>query len=191
MRPAVFLDRDDTLMEANSLPPPPAPAARGDVVDPRQVRLLPGVAQGCARLAAAGFFLIVVSNQGVVARGGAGLAQIEAVNARLRELLPDPARPGPSLISAVYCCPFHPRGNAPRFTREHPWRKPAGGMIAAAAAEMDLDLGNSWMIGDAARDVEAAVAAGLAPDRCLRIGSGPGLPADFAAAVDAVLRARA
>lgn len=182
MRAAVFLDRDDTLMEANSLPVPAPPAARGDVVDPALVRLLPGVLDGCRRLRHAGFSLVVVSNQGVVARGGASLEQIGAVNDRLRELLSDAA--GASLIKAIYCCPFHPRGTIPRFTREHPWRKPAPGMILAAAAELELDLGRSWLIGDAERDAAAGVAAGIAPERCLLVGAAM----DFAGAVSAVLR---
>lgn len=187
MRRAVFLDRDDTLMAANTLPAPAPPAAAGDVVDPRLVRLLPGVREGCAGLKRAGFVLVVVSNQGVVARGGAGLDVVGAVNARLRELLESDEEPGSrrSLIDAVYLCPFHPRGSIARFAREHPWRKPAGGMITAAAEEIGIDLARSWLIGDAARDVEAGVAAGIAPERCLRIG-GAAVP-DFAAAVAAVL----
>jgi D-glycero-D-manno-heptose 1,7-bisphosphate phosphatase len=186
MRCAVFLDRDDTLIAANAVPPPPPPAKAGDLIDPALVRLLPGVADGCLRLARAGFALVVISNQGVVARGGGDLAQVEAVNERLRAMLPNPDRPGRSLIDAIYGCPFHPGGTVPRYSREHDWRKPAPGMIRAAIAELDLDLAGSWLIGDADRDLEAGIAAGLSADRCLRIGQGaiPG----FAAAADAVLR---
>lgn len=180
MRPAVFLDRDDTLMEARSLPAPPPPAAPGDVTDPSLVRLLPGALDACRRLHRAGFTLVVFSNQGVVARGGATIARVEAVNDRLRELLD-------GLVEAVYFCPFHPRGNVPGFTREHPWRKPGPGMILAAAEELGLDLSRSWVIGDAPRDVEAGVSAGLAPERCLLIGPGAPMP-NVAAAADHLLR---
>src|ERR1043165_5644871 len=127
MRPAVYLDRADTLMGANSLPAPAPPCAPGDVMDPTLVRLLPGVLEGCRALKQAGFALVVISNQGVVARGGAPLEQVEAVNARLCTLLSDTA--GRPLIDAVYFCPFHPKGSVPRFASEHPWRKPAPGMI--------------------------------------------------------------
>lgn len=164
MRPAVFFDRDDTLMEANSLPAPPPPAAPGDVIDPALVRLLPGAREACAALKHAGFALVVVSNQGSVARGGATTAMVDAVNARLAELL------GGGVIDAFYYCPFHPRGSVPAFTIEHPWRKPAPGMILAAAEDLALDLSRSWLIGDAERDIEAGVAAGLDPSRCLRVG---------------------
>lgn len=171
-------------MEANGLPPPPPPAAPGDVVDPGLVRLLPGVEEGCRALKAAGLALVVVSNQGVVARGGATVEQVERVNRRLRDLLADPTRLGHSLIDAIYICPFHPRGAVPRFTGEHPWRKPAPGMILAAAADLGLDLARSWLIGDAERDSAAGVAAGIAPGRCLRVGAG----LDFAGAAAAVAR---
>ncbi len=182
MRAAVFLDRDDTLMAANGLPAPPPPAAPGDVVDPALVRLLPGVLDGCRRLHAAGFVLVVVSNQGVVARGGATLDQVESVNARFRSLSVGAANE--PLVTASYFCPFHPKGSVPRFAMEHPWRKPAPGMILAALSELDLDPARSWLIGDADRDIAAGAAAGLAPDRCLRVG--PGL--DFAGAAGTILR---
>jgi len=161
VRPAIFLDRDDTLMEANSLPPPPPPGARGDVVNPELVKLLPGAKDGCERLKQAGFALVVVSNQGVVARGAGTMQQVQDVNARLAELL------GGNLIDAFYFCPFHPKGNVPEFTREHPWRKPAPGMILAAAVELELDLSQSWLIGDAQRDIEAGLAAGLPKSHCI------------------------
>ncbi len=172
LRPAVFLDRDDTLIACNSLPPPMPPAKAGDLVDPALVRLLPGVATGLALLQSRGFALVVVSNQGVVARAGATLAQVDAVNARVAALLAAEG-PGPSgvRIERFYYCPFHPKGAVQELSREHPWRKPAPGMIQAAADELGLDLGASWLIGDAPRDVEAGVAAGLWPERCLLLGS--------------------
>jgi D-glycero-D-manno-heptose 1,7-bisphosphate phosphatase len=168
VRPAVFLDRDDTLMEARSLPPPRPPAAPGDVIDPALVQLRPGAREGCRALRAAGFALVVVSNQGVAARGGATVEQVEGVNQRLSDLLI--GTDGLPLIDAFYFCPFHPRGTVAAFTREHPWRKPAPGMILAAAAELELDVARSWLIGDAERDVAAGIAAGIAPERCLLLG---------------------
>lgn len=179
MRPAVFLDRDDTLIACNELPPPPPPGARGDLVDPALVRLLPGVAEGLGLLKRAGFALVVVSNQGSVARGAATVQIVQAVNERVeavlrRELGRELSKKlGPSLgqvIDAFYFCPFHPKGNVPEYTREHPWRKPNPGMILAAAADLQLDLSRSWMIGDAERDIEAAVNAGIDRSRTARVG---------------------
>ncbi len=165
-RRAVFLDRDDTLVECRSLPAPAPPGAPGDLVDPALVRLLPGVRDALGRLHGAGFALVVVSNQGCVARGAATVRRVEEVNARVAALL------APVPIAAFYFCPFHPKGSVPGYAHEHPWRKPAPGMILAAARDLSLDLPGSWLIGDAPRDVEAGLNAGLAPRRCLRVGPG-------------------
>ncbi|MCL4741575.1 MAG: HAD-IIIA family hydrolase [Phycisphaerales bacterium] len=174
MRPGVFLDRDDTLIDN-----------AGDLADPSLVRLLPGAFEACRRLAGAGYSLVVVSNQGVVARGGGSLRDAEATNDRVRALLTPPHARRP-LVEAFYVCPFHPRGSVERFTREHPWRKPAPGMILAAAAELGLDLPRSWLVGDAERDAHAALAAGIPPPRALLIGPGRPFP-DLAAAAEHVL----
>src|SRR5262249_16240531 len=124
--------------------------------------------------------LVVVSNQGVVARGGATLAQVHRVNARLSELL------GGGLVDAFYFCPFHPKGNIPGFAVEHPWHKPKPGMILAAATELDLDVPGLWLIGDAPRDIEAGLAAGITESRCLLIGRDG---ADIAAVAERLLSA--
>jgi D-glycero-D-manno-heptose 1,7-bisphosphate phosphatase len=146
-RPAVFLDRDDTLIACNAITPD------GDLFDPALVRLLPGVSEALASLRAAGFFLGVVTNQGAVARGKCSIADVEAVHARLRALLP-------GLIDDIRFCPYHPNGSVPAYTREHPWRKPAPGMILDLAHAHSLDLARSWLIGDAPRDAAAGKAAG-------------------------------
>ncbi|MCC6675855.1 MAG: HAD-IIIA family hydrolase [Phycisphaerales bacterium] len=183
MRPTVFLDRDDTLIDnkdATAHTPTP-----GDLLDPALVRLLPGAGEACARLQQPGLQLVVITNQGGVAQGLCTLQQVEAVNDRLRQLL----RGFGVELAGIYYSPNRPppAGIVPRFSTPHPWRKPGPGMLLAAAADLNLDLPRSWCIGDAPRDVEAGVAAGLSPHRCLRIG--PGLPlADLAAAADLILR---
>lgn len=194
-RPAVFLDRDDTLMRASDLLAPEH-GNPGDVVDPDLVEVLPGAGEACARLKRAGFALVVVSNQGCVARGAATEERVREVNAALERLLSAHAswmwaargsgedeldRPR-HIVDAFYFCPFHPRGRVPEYTREHPWRKPQPGMILAAAAEHDLDLAASWMIGDQPRDIDAALAAGIAAERCVRIGPGQPCPDVLSAA---------
>lgn len=168
LRSAVFLDRDDTLIENRSVTA--GSRCPGDLVDPRIVRLLPGVAEGLARLKACGYLLVVVSNQGCVARGNAAMSDVEAVNARMRELL---RQGGAGLmgtdVDAEYICPYHPGGTVAPWNREHPDRKPSPGMILRAASDLGIDLGRSWMIGDGERDMAAAHAAGIAPGRCLLI----------------------
>lgn len=145
----------------------------------------------------AGYELVVVTNQGGVARGAISTAGVEGVNDRVRAALRDEGR---ELLTAVYFCPFHPRpfhalkpgasvvasAGVARFVKEHAWRKPSGGMIRAAAAELHVDLERSWLIGDAERDIECGVAGGLDRARCVRVGT-PSCP-DFAAAAALVLR---
>lgn len=164
-----FLDRDDTLIACNSLAPEPPPAAPGDLIDPRKVTVLPGVAEGCRMLVEAGFTLIVVSNQGSVARGAAEIAGVERVNRRVDELLRDPQ--GRALITRFYFCPFHPKGSIPRFAKEHDWRKPSDGMLREAMKDFGAVPLDCMMIGDAERDIEAGIRAGLKPGLCVRVGS--------------------
>lgn len=148
MRRAVFLDRDNTLM-----------ANDGDCGDPAQVQLLPGVGGGVQRLHAAGFALVVVTNQGGVARGRYDEGDVELVHRRLASMI-DGESGVAGAISRFYFCPFHPEGTVERYRREHPWRKPGAGMLLQAALDLELDLVRSWLIGDAERDVVAGRTAG-------------------------------
>lgn len=178
-RAAVFLDRDDTLIanrEVTAAGPHP-----GDLYEPGLVRLLPGVAEGLRALRAAGLVLVCVTNQGAIARGHATWEQVIATNRRVREVI---ACESGADLDALYFCPYHPRGTVAPWNCEHPWRKPGPGMIVQAASDLGIDLGRSWMIGDAARDVEAAIAAGIAAERALLVGAGMG----FGQAVERVVR---
>lgn len=164
MRPAVFLDRDDTLIENRAITAgSPWP---GDLFDPALVRLLPGVGEGCRRMREAGLALVIVSNQGGVARGACSIEAVEATNARVRELL----RAEGTELDGIYYCPHHPKGAIAPYNIEHDWRKPAPGMLLAAARDLGLDLPRSWLIGDSERDAAAAISAGIAPSRVLLVG---------------------
>jgi len=167
--PAVFLDRDDTLIATSEAT---AGGARvGDLADPSLVRLLPGAAEGCALMRRAGYGLVIVSNQGCVARGNATLEDVERVNARVLELL---LAEGGVEVAGVYCCPFHPEGTVGGFAREHDWRKPSCGMVVAAAGALGIDVARSWLVGDALRDLECGRRAGIAEDRLIRVSDGSG-----------------
>lgn len=151
LRPCVFLDRDNTMV-----------ANDGDLGDPEQVRLLPGVAWAVRALHEAGYAIVVVTNQGGVARGKYGERDVAAVHARMAELLAAESdlAPRTALVDGWYHCPYHPEATVERYRREHPWRKPAPGMLHAAAEDLSIDLGRSWMVGDQERDVAAGHAAG-------------------------------
>ncbi|MSR45268.1 MAG: HAD family hydrolase [Phycisphaerales bacterium] len=158
MKCGVFLDRDNTII-----------ANDGDLGDPEQVRLLPGAALGIRALREAGFLLVVVTNQGGVARGAYAESDVEAVHERTESLLARESqwtRDEP-LISKWLCCPFHPEGTLAQYRQEHPWRKPAPGMLLWASQSLDLDLARSWMVGDQERDVEAGRAAGCTTIRIM------------------------
>lgn len=142
---AVFLDRDQTLIHDP-----------GYLADPAAVRLLPGVGAGLRRMAAAGYKLVVVTNQAAIARGLLTEAGLAEIHARLRALL----RAEGVELDAIYYCPYHPEGTVAPYNAEHPERKPSPGMLLRAARELDLDLAQSWMVGDAPRDVEAGRRAG-------------------------------
>jgi D-glycero-D-manno-heptose 1,7-bisphosphate phosphatase len=145
---AVFLDRDNTLI-----------ANDGDLGDPGAVRLLDGVAGGLKTLREAGYRLIVVTNQGGVARGKFSEDDVDAVHQRIATLADETAGV-PNLIDRFYYCPYHPQAVLEEYRRDHPWRKPHPGMLLQAARDLDLDLAECWLIGDRQRDVEAASAAG-------------------------------
>jgi len=144
---AVFLDRDGTLVEEVRY-----------LHDPERVALMPG-AGALAGLAAAGYALVVVTNQAGVARGRYDEAAVEAVHRRLAELL---AGVGVRLDAVLYC-PHHPEGTVPGYARACRCRKPGPGMLEAAAERLGLDLAASFMIGNHPTDVGAAGAAGVTP----------------------------
>jgi D-glycero-D-manno-heptose 1,7-bisphosphate phosphatase len=183
-RPVVFLDRDDTLLATNE-----ATAnlrVPGDLLQPDLVRLLPGAGQACRRLIGAGYPLVLITNQGGVARGMGTLADAEATNDTMRAQL---AALGVTL-AGVYYCPFASSGHVVPFNVDHDWRKPGAGMYGAASAELGIDLARSWSIGDKARDVEAAVAGGVPRERCFLIATSGATGAhapDLLGAVDLLL----
>jgi D-glycero-D-manno-heptose 1,7-bisphosphate phosphatase len=148
VQPAVFLDRDNTLI-----------ANDGDLGDPKLVTLVDGVANGLRALREAGYRLVVVTNQAGVARGQFTEDDVDAVHQRIA-FLADQQASARGLIERFYYCPYHPDATVQAYRRDHPWRKPHPGMILQAARDMGLDLSRSWMVGDQERDILAGRAAG-------------------------------
>ncbi|MFW6060399.1 MAG: D-glycero-alpha-D-manno-heptose-1,7-bisphosphate 7-phosphatase, partial [Phycisphaeraceae bacterium] len=146
MQPAVFLDRDNTIIHND-----------GDLGDPAQVRLIQGAASAISSLCGLGYKIVVVTNQGGVARGKYSEDDVQRVHERVREAVTKAANG--ARIDAFYYCPYHPEGTVEKYRKEHPTRKPQPGMLKQAAREMKLDLARSWMIGDQLRDVQAGKAA--------------------------------
>ncbi|RKY23532.1 MAG: hypothetical protein DRP62_05725 [Planctomycetota bacterium] len=142
---AIFLDRDNTLIEDP-----------GYINNPDQVKLLDGAAEALCELANMGYKLIVASNQSAVARGIVSESVLNEIHNRLKQLLAENG----AYLDRIYYCPYHPDGVVQKYRKESDCRKPNPGMLLTAADEMNIDLGQSWVIGDSARDVEAGLRAG-------------------------------
>ncbi len=153
MKPAVFFDRDGTLIED------PGCLSRAE-----QVRLLPGAAGAVRAVNDAGRLAVVVTNQSGIARGLLTEADYAATAARLGELL---AAEG-ARLDAQYHCP-----HLPELTGPCECRKPGTLLYRRAAADLGIDLARSWWIGDAPRDVEPALVLGGAGAVLLREAAPP------------------
>src|SRR5437773_2799588 len=146
-RPAVFFDRDNTLIACDEF-----------LGDTSKVALVGGAADAVAAARNLGYAAVVFSNQSGVARGYFTEQAVHAVNQRLDELLKD-ANPK-AVIDRHEFCPFHPDASIEKYRQDSPLRKPLPGMIHQAAEALALDLTPSWVIGDAPRDIEAGKTAG-------------------------------
>ncbi len=139
MKPCVFLDRDGVLNRTF--------IKRGRPVAPRRLkdfRLLPGTAKAVRSLRAAGFTIVVATNQPDIANGLVTVERVESMHRRLRERLP---------LDAVMVCPHNDRNRCS-------CRKPKPGMLRQAARRLGIDLSRSFMVGDRWRDIVAGRDAG-------------------------------
>jgi D-glycero-D-manno-heptose 1,7-bisphosphate phosphatase len=142
-RPAVFLDRDGVINRVavrNGIPYPPSHVEAFELYD--------GVSNGCARLKAANFLLVVITNQPDVGRGTQSREAVEAMNLKMQSTLP--------LLDRIEIC-YHA---GERYGQPCDCRKPRPGLILRAVAELNIDLKRSYVIGDRWRDVDCARAAG-------------------------------
>jgi D-glycero-D-manno-heptose 1,7-bisphosphate phosphatase len=150
---AAFFDRDGVV---NELVRDPATGFSESPLVPGDVVLKPGVAGALKRLRNAGYLLIGISNQPAAAKGSVKLEQLRSVQARVEDLL----RAEQLEADAFRLCFHHPEGVIAELALVCDCRKPAPGMLLAAASELDIDLTRSWMIGDTDSDVAAGAAAG-------------------------------
>src|SRR5437667_6870832 len=143
--PAIFVDRDGTIMQ--------------DVdycSDPQEVKIFPGVREALRRLKSNGFKLIIITNQSGIGRGFFTIKQYRAVEAEVLQQL------GDGLIDATYFCPDIPG-------QYSSCRKPAPGMILQATGEHQIDLSRSFFIGDKEIDAECGINSGV---RTIRVQNG-------------------
>lgn len=150
MQPAIFLDRDGTLN-----------FDYGWITSPSKIELLPGAGDAVRAINDAGFLAVLITNQPVIARGECTVEELTAVHDKLARLLAEAG----AHLDAIYYCPHHPdrgvEGERSELKIACDCRKPAPGMLAAAAHDLKIDIGRSWMIGDSERDLGAAAAFGI------------------------------
>ena len=145
-RRAAFLDRDGVIN-----------VDHGYVVRQEEFEFVPGVLDAAAQLAAAGYALVVVTNQSGIGRGLYTAADFERLSAWMRERF---AAAGAAL-AGVYYCPHHPTDALGAFRRDCDCRKPAPGMLRQAQRELGIAMADSALFGDKRSDLQAAVAAGV------------------------------
>lgn len=155
---AIFLDRDGTINRYV-----------GFLRSEEEFELLPGVAEAIGKMNAAGYLVVVVTNQPVIARGEVTVAQLQNIHNKMETLL---GLEG-VFVDAIYYCPHHPHkgyeGEIPKLKFDCDCRKPKPGMLIQAAQDLNIDLTASWMVGDGENDVKAGIAAGC---RTALIGQG-------------------
>lgn len=146
---AIFLDRDGTI---NSY--------KGFLTHPDDFELLPGVAEAIRTINHSGYLCIVVSNQPVIARGDCTFEELQTIHDKMETLL---GKEG-AFVDGIYYCPHHPdkgfEGERPEYKIDCDCRKPKAGLLFQAAKDWNIDLSQSYMIGDSDRDVEAGKNAG-------------------------------
>ena len=164
---AVFLDRDGTLNKYV-----------GFLRDINELELIDGVTDAVKEINASGYLAVVVTNQPVIARGEVTVPELNEIHNKLETLLGNDG----AYIDGLYYCPHHPdkgfEGEIPELKFECECRKPKPGMLIKASADLNIDLGSSWMIGDGKNDVEAGRNAGC---KTIYIGTDDSVEADFKA----------
>jgi len=144
--PALFLDRDGVIVED--------PGYLGRAAD---VVMIPGAAETIASANRAGIAVVEATNQSGIGRGYFGWREFEEVEAAVTRELARAA----AVVDAVLACPYHRDGIRPWAHAAHPARKPRPGMLLTAARLLNLDLANSWIVGDKLSDLAAGRNAGL------------------------------
>lgn len=145
---AVFLDRDGTINKYV-----------GFLRNVDEFELMPGVAEAIRKINNSGYLAIVVTNQPVIARGEVTVPELQLIHNKMETLLGAEG----AYLDAIYYCPHHPHkgyeGEIPELKIDCDCRKPKPGMLIRAAEDFNIDLSNSWMIGDGENDIKAGKAA--------------------------------
>lgn len=140
-KPAVFLDRDGTLVEQVDA-----------LTSPSQLKLLPGASEAVAELKRRGFLVVGITNQPIIEKGLLTQAGLDAIHEELQRQLAEAG----ARLDAIYTCPHKYRAEG-----QCKCRKPGTGLIEQAEADLPIDRARSWLVGDRLRDVQTGKNAGL------------------------------
>ncbi len=152
----VFLDRDGTVNEEINY-----------LNKVEQLKLIKGAAEGIRMLREAGYKVVIVTNQAAVARGYLAEADLPLIHAALENLLAEQG----ATVDAIYYCPHHPTAGVGAYKIDCDCRKPKPGMLLKAAADLHIDLEDSFVVGDKLSDLGAGEAVGC---RTILVRSGYG-----------------
>jgi D-glycero-D-manno-heptose 1,7-bisphosphate phosphatase len=147
LRPAVFLDRDGTIIDDI-----------GYLADPAGISFYPGVPEALKRLQDRGYLLVVITNQSGIGRGYFNEETALWLNLTMVRLLKEKG----VALAAIYYCPHHPEDNCR-------CRKPELLMVQRAQCDLDIDPNRSWVVGDLDKDVKTGLKAGVRP---ILVGTG-------------------
>lgn len=179
---AVFIDRDGTINEEKEY-----------LYRREDFEFIPGVPESIFALKAAGYLVIVVTNQSGVARGYYGLEDVDRLHEHIQQQLAQYS----TSLDAFYVCPHHPEKGQGKYLKDCDCRKGKPGMLLQAAQEYHIDLSQSYIVGDKVADVEAGenagcrtimVKTGYGGNECKKLSDGRALVcADLAEAVQYIL----
>jgi len=145
-RPAVFIDRDGTVNEQ-----------MGYINHISRFVMLPGAAEAIRLLNMHQYLAIIVSNQSGVARGYYPIGLVDEVHAHMRALMEKEG----AFVDGIFFCPHYKRGSVPEYSIECDCRKPGTGLIEQASKAFEIEMDNSYVIGDRYSDIELAVRSGM------------------------------
>ena len=157
---AIFLDRDGTINKYV-----------GFLTKPEQFELLPGVAEAIKMINKSGYLAIVVTNQPVIARGDCTWDELQQIHDKMETEL---GKEG-AFLDAIYICPHHKdkgfEGERPEYKFDCECRKPKPGLLLQAAKDFNIELSQSFMVGDSESDIQAGKSAGCCDSKCILINN--------------------
>ena len=150
MRPCIFLDRDGTINKE-----------RGYISKHKNFELLPKAAEAIKLINDSNYLAVLITNQPVIARGESSIKNLKLIHNKMEFLISEKK----AFLDRIYFCPHHPdkgyKGEKLKYKINCNCRKPKTGLFKLAMKDLNIDMNNSWIIGDSFRDIEAGNKLGI------------------------------